>query len=222
MANRIMQLTDVDERPTSIESLQKYVDLDMDSTRNSSHKDIEFPMLSDYVAWLAAELHTVEPLDVSADLSAFAVKAPEATDSHISAIAVVLKTGYDTAYALYQKWMQPYKWRVSKLVNVKAVQRSLHNIFSWIPGERILNPEFGSKLRYYLYQGITQENQSNIVSEIKYCVGTWEPRVEITKVVNASTQEDYEDNTVHLEILYKIPSLSEEQYNYSFYYNRGE
>jgi len=47
----------------------------------------------------------------------------------------------------------------TKDVNVKAVFNSLRNIFTWIPGERILNPEFGSKLRLYLYEGITPENK---------------------------------------------------------------
>ena len=31
-------------------------------------------------------------------------------------------------------------FRVTKDINVKAVFNSLRNIFTWIPGERILNP----------------------------------------------------------------------------------
>jgi len=47
------------------------------------------------------------------------------------------------------------KWKVEKNVNVKAIFDSLHNIFTWTPGERILLPEFGSRLRSLLYEGIT-------------------------------------------------------------------
>ena len=70
--------------------------------------------------------------------------------------------------------------RLKKSVNVRAVQNSLDNIFSWIPGERIINPEFGTKLHEYLYEGITQYNEEMIVAEIKSCIARWEPRVVVT------------------------------------------
>ena len=66
--------------------------------------------------------------------------------------------------------------KVSKSVNVQAVRNSLRNIFTWIPGERILLPEFGSKLYTLLYEGITPLNEERIVAEIRNCVTEWEPR----------------------------------------------
>lgn len=194
----------------------------MDATRNWNYQLTSVPYLSDYVKWLATELHTnpVEP--IPENLSVFATEGQDATSEQLSAIAIVFKTGYDAASALYKKWMKPYKWRVSKLVNVKAVQNSLKNIFTWTPGERILNPEFGSRLKQYLYQGITPETTEQVMAEIRHCVSEWEPRVSITRVIDMSTAQDHEDNTIHLEIMYTIPELSEEEYSYSFYYNRGE
>ena len=50
------------------------------------------------------------------------------------------------------------KFKISKDVNVKAVFNSLHNIFTWIPGENILIPDFGSRLRKMLYEQITEYN----------------------------------------------------------------
>ena len=222
MANRVIQLTNLNPQPTSNYKLEKWVDIDMDSVRNQNHKSVEFPMLSDYVMWLGTELGTSSLEPTENNLSVFAVDGQDPDDDMLSAIAVTLKIGYDTAYMKYQKWAKPYRWRVSKLVNVKAVQNSLKNIFTWIPGERILNPEFGSKLKQYLYEGITQDTSEKIVAEIKHCVSEWEPRVTITSVVDASTIEDHEDNVIHLEIKYTIPQLSDKEYSYSFYYNRGE
>lgn len=66
--------------------------------------------------------------------------------------------------------------KVSKSVNVRAVRNSLHNIFTWIPGERILLPEFGSRLYTLLYEGITQLTEEQIIAEIRSCVTEWEPR----------------------------------------------
>lgn len=50
------------------------------------------------------------------------------------------------------------KYKISKDVNVRAVMNSIRNIFTWIPGERIINPEFGETVSRHLYQGITEFN----------------------------------------------------------------
>lgn len=87
-------------------------------------------------------------------------------------------------------------FRVTKDINVKAVFNSLRNIFTWIPGERILNPEFGSKLRLYLYEGITENNKEQIVAEIRGVCLKWEPRVNIVSVKPIRDARLDEDNTV--------------------------
>jgi hypothetical protein len=79
------------------------------------------PMLSDYVMWLATELHTTGDRPSINNLSAFAVEATDATTEQLSAIAVVVKTGYEAALENYKRWIKTYKWRISKLVNIKAV-----------------------------------------------------------------------------------------------------
>ena len=113
-------------------------------------------------------------------------------------------------------------WKISKDANVKAIYNSLNNIFTWIPGERVLLPEFGSRLRFLLYEGITQQTEEAIAAEIRGSVSEWEPRVSIVDIRNVSTVDDTENNTIHLEVIFTIPSLSEEQYTYSFSYNRQD
>lgn len=102
-------------------------------------------------------------------------------------------------------------WKISRTEDLNAVKNSLHQIFSWIPGERILNPEFGSNLRKLLYEGITDFNVEQIMAEIRHCVTEWEPRVQIQKVVNASGIDDTEDNTVRIEVVYTVPGLTGNQ-----------
>lgn len=102
---------------------------------------------------------------------------------------------------------------IDKNIDERAIKTSLYNIFSWAPGERVINPEFGSKLMKYLYNGITATNQEQIVAEIKNCCMKWEPRVFVQDVINLTTTKDIEDKTVNLEIRYSIPSISEKQYS---------
>ena len=110
-------------------------------------------------------------------------------------------------------------FRVSKSVNVQAIRNSLRNIFTWIPGERILLPEFGSRLHMLLYEGITPMTEERIIAEIRSNVSEWEPRVQIVDIRNVSTTDDTEGNTIAIDIVFTIPSLSEEQYIYSFTYD---
>lgn len=115
-----------------------------------------------------------------------------------------------------QSKQQGNKCTIDKLVNVNAIRNSLDNIFSWTPGERILNPEFGTNLRKLLYEGITDFNVEQIVAEIKHAVAQWEPRVQVENIVDVSTIEDHENNNVHLKVIYTIPGLSDQQFAYDY------
>lgn len=112
--------------------------------------------------------------------------------------------------------------RLEKSVNVEAVYNSLRNIFTWIPGERVLLPDFGSRLREMIYEQITDENVEQIISEIRGVCLKYEPRVEIVKIVNVSSIDDTENNTIRLQIIFTIPSLGPEQYNYSYICNTSD
>jgi hypothetical protein len=50
-------------------------------------------------------------------------------------------------------------YKIDHLINIYAIRNSLHNIFTWRPGERVLNPEFGSRLYQLLYEGIIPETE---------------------------------------------------------------
>lgn len=104
------------------------------------------------------------------------------------------------------------KFKVANLKDIEAIKNSLHNIFTWIPGERILNPEFGCNLRRLLYNGITEFNKEQIAAEVRQSVSKWEPRVKIEKIVDVGTIDDTENNTVCLDIIFSIPELNNGQF----------
>ena len=111
------------------------------------------------------------------------------------------------------------KYSIDKSVDEHAVWNSLHNIFTWIPGERVINPEFGSRLRELLYEGINKFTEEQVIAEIKGSVQRWEPRVVIDKVVNISRDEfETEDNTMELDIIYHIIGLEDRPQTYQYFY----
>lgn len=135
-------------------------------------------------------------------------------------LAVINEAGVDeNALLKLYKAKAPYK--VAKLSDINAIKNSLHNIFTWSYGERILNPEFGTKLKQYLYEGITDFNTEAIMAEIRSAISQWEPRVRIEKVVNVNTIDDVENNNVHLEVIYSIPGLSDQLLSEPILYHKG-
>ena len=103
-------------------------------------------------------------------------------------------------------------FNIGKLVDVDAVKNAVHNIFTWIPGERILDPEFGNKVRTYLYEGITEFSSEQIIAEINHAVQKYEPRATIDSVQRIDNTDDNENNTVGLNIIWHATGLPERKY----------
>ena len=112
-------------------------------------------------------------------------------------------------------------FRVSRSANVKAVQNAIENIFNFFPGERILYPEFGSRLKFHLYNGITTFNVEQVVAEVYSNAEQFDERIVIDDILVISTDEDTDDNTVTLQIVYHIAGLSKEHYTYEYSYVTG-
>lgn len=206
MANRVLSFGDAAPR----RGMEVYLDVNMRSARNQNYQHIpDKPDPDDYFAPLFTE-DDQDHVDVK--LSAVAGEQEP--------LYVKAKDGYRADVLRYYVNGQTSKYRVDKLVNVPAVQNSLHQIFTWIPGERVINPEFGSRLQTYLYEGITEQNTEAIVAEIKHCVSKWEPRVVVDKVVNVSDINDTEHNTVRIDVVYHIIGLDDEQFRYSYVYHK--
>lgn len=219
MANRILTLTTQNK---DTESLEKYIDISLVSEYSPvSYKSlIKLDQSSDStdVGALSSEVHTQQ---IESEEIALIVDDPSnSQDQDRKLIFQTSFVGNYEAYAYNKVQNAKAKYKLSKNVNVRAIQQSLHNIFTWIQGERILNPEFGCRLREYLYEGITDYNKEQIMAEIRHCIIEWEPRVSLVKVVDMSSVGDTEDNMVVIDIVYAIPSLSDEQYRYSFKYKK--
>ena len=72
---------------------------------------------------------------------------------------------------------------------------------------------FGSRIREFLYQGITKINIEQIIAEINRSVSMYEPRVHITNIENISTYDDHEQNLIRLNVVYRVYGLNNEEFN---------
>lgn len=102
---------------------------------------------------------------------------------------------------------------IAQHIDIEAIQQGIRNIFNWSKGERILIPDFGSNLKIYLHEGITEKLKSDISSDITKSITTWEPRVNIKKI-NVYEGGENDPHSLFIEVFYTIPSLNEDVLNF--------
>lgn len=88
-----------------------------------------------------------------------------------------------------------------------AVKQSLINLFSFRPGEEILQPEFGNELYRYLYQPVINFTTDKIVRTIKQMIEKWEPRIQI---IDIPIEADEDQQCYYIQLKYVIPTLQKE------------
>lgn len=205
MANKVINLDNTTENISSKDYV--YQDISMIAKFRKYKPKANIPS-KNFMALLKTEFSEIDEILYDDIYNCFLVQFSDDPNPTIEKINEVLKklSGY----------------KLDKLVDIKSVQNSIDNIFSWTPGERILNPEFGNRLYQYLYEGINQYNEEQIVAEIRNCVSRWEPRVTITNITNVSEVSDTEDNTIILNIEYYINGLNGIIYNKQYQYNRNQ
>ena len=84
--------------------------------------------------------------------------------------------------------------------SLEQAKHNLKNLLLTHVGERVGQPEFGSKLRALCFEQITDELPVKIEEEVKEAVSTWLPYINITEV-NTLTEEG-DANKIFVEIKY--------------------
>lgn len=89
--------------------------------------------------------------------------------------------------------------------DVNAVKNSIFNIFTTIPGQKLLNPIFGLNLLQFLFTGITSANAKLLGDTILSGITKFEPRVSVDRI-NVAT--DIENQQYIIGLVLSIPSLN--------------
>jgi phage baseplate assembly protein W len=78
--------------------------------------------------------------------------------------------------------------------------KAMRLILSTYPGERPMRPEFGSRLRDYIFRGIDGPTVADLANEVQSALLRWEPRVDVERVEVVPDPED--DTLVYIDIYY--------------------
>lgn len=84
--------------------------------------------------------------------------------------------------------------------------QAIRLILMTYPGERPMRPEFGSRLREFVFGGATWENASAIGNEVRAALLRWEPRVDVTGV---DVTPDHDAAMLYIDIEYKVKATND-------------
>ncbi len=98
-----------------------------------------------------------------------------------------------------------------------AIKQSIQNLLLTSPGERFFNPNIGSRIANALFEPLDFIGVNLIISEIRYTISAFEPRVELEDV---TVDIDYDNNGYNISIEYKVVGLPEKTTNLDIFLER--
>lgn len=124
----------------------------------------------------------------------------------------LIRVTYKDISIVSKKGRGKTKYEITSGLDVEAVKISMRNLFNFLPGERILDPEYGNTILEYLYHGINEYTKEQIVATIQNLVSRYEPRAAIDSLEDVSSISDHENNTIQLKIVWHVIGLDEMKY----------
>ena len=85
--------------------------------------------------------------------------------------------------------------------DASAIKQAIVNLLMTNKGERLMNPNYGSDIRRYLFEPLDYGTAQQIIGNIEFTVSKWEPRIQI---LNLDAIPNYNDNGFDVEMTYEI------------------
>jgi phage baseplate assembly protein W len=90
--------------------------------------------------------------------------------------------------------------------DMSAIRNSIFNLFTTIPGQKLLNPVYGLNLVQFLFMPITPNNAQTMGEHIQSGITNYEPRVTIQQI-GIQQQPDQNQYTITLSLF--VPVLKQ-------------
>jgi len=98
--------------------------------------------------------------------------------------------------------------RVMTSRNKENIRQSVTIILMTEPGERLMHPQFGTKLHQFLFEGMNSQTEEMIRREVCHSLYTWEDRItdiEVRAYVGQQSQ-----GTLHVSVSYRIVETAQD------------
>jgi len=84
----------------------------------------------------------------------------------------------------------------------RKLEQAMTLVLSTYPGERPFRPNFGSRLRDFVYEGATVDVFARIEREVRDSLVMWEPRAKVENVV--VHPDEHQENLLNIDITYVV------------------
>lgn len=88
-----------------------------------------------------------------------------------------------------------------------AIQNSLYNIIYTKPGQKVLDPEFGTELHKFLFEPVSEARGDVIGHYLLDKISRFEPRIAVSQI---DVKVDYDENLYNINVFYTIPSINKQ------------
>jgi len=88
-----------------------------------------------------------------------------------------------------------------------ALVQAMRLILSTYPGERAMRPEFGCRLRDFVFRGRDSTTAGELADEVRRSLLRWEPRVDVEQVDVVLAEDD--EDLVYLDVRYRLKTTND-------------
>jgi phage baseplate assembly protein W len=89
----------------------------------------------------------------------------------------------------------------------QELEQAIRLILATYPGERPMRPEFGSKVRDFVFRSATIDTAAELASEVEKALTRWEPRITVEHV-NVTVDED-DRSRLYIDLGYSIKGTND-------------
>ena len=101
--------------------------------------------------------------------------------------------------------------------DASAIKQAIVNLLLTNKGERLMNPNYGSDIRRYLFEPLDYGTANQITGNIKSTIDTFEPRI---SVLNLRALPNMDDNGFDVEMTYEIRGTDDPPVTVDFFLAR--
>jgi phage baseplate assembly protein W len=94
---------------------------------------------------------------------------------------------------------------ISVVTNDDAINQSIAHILNTTKGEQLWDPQFGSNLKFFLFEKISPITANLIRQDIEYALKNYEPRISIVEILVEPEEDKYQYN---ISVTYEIVRLN--------------
>ena len=82
------------------------------------------------------------------------------------------------------RWVGLHRTAGQRIAGLEHIRQSILDILTTYPGERIMRPEYGSRLRDLIDRPVNAQWLADLYFEVAHAIQRWEPRVRVQKVAS--------------------------------------